>query len=139
MGVVSRARNAKIKLTIRDVLRAKSIVNLAELAKSLPASTGPQTQSEEQVEQPFALSPIQAMYLKSAVQYEDNARFNQSFTLGVGRHVTIGAVKKAIASIVQRHPMLRARFSRAQGNRWEQKIAEVSLQSCPLLPQGFAE
>ncbi|KAL2192774.1 non-ribosomal peptide synthetase [Corynascus similis CBS 632.67] len=126
MGVVSRARNAKIKLTIRDVLRAKSIVNLAELAKSLPASTGSQTQSEEQVEQPFALSPIQTMYLKSAVQYEDNARFNQSFTLGVGRHVTIGAIKKAIASIVQRHPMLRARFSRAQGNRWEQKIAEMS-------------
>ncbi|EAQ90170.1 hypothetical protein CHGG_06789 [Chaetomium globosum CBS 148.51] len=124
MGVVSRARNAKIKLSIQDVLRCKSIVHLTQLAKSLPSSSSA-TIREEETEQPFALSPVQTMYMKSAVKHAGDARFNQSCTLGVPRQVTNDAIKKAINSIVERHAMLRARFSRMQDGRWEQRISKM--------------
>ncbi|KAK4157425.1 non-ribosomal peptide synthetase [Chaetomidium leptoderma] len=125
MGVVSRARNAKLKLSIRDVLRSKSVVHLAESAKELPSSTVASMHKEEETEQSFALSPIQRMYLNSAVKHHGDARFNQSFTLGVPRRVTTATIKKAIESIVQRHAMLRARFARTKDARWEQRIAKM--------------
>lgn len=132
MGVVSRARNAKIKLSIQDVLRCKSIVHLTQLAKSLPSSTVSTVRKEEGTEQPFALSPVQTMYLKSAVKHGGDARFNQSFTLGVPRQVAAETIKKAINSIVERHAMLRARFSKTQDGRWEQRISKVlTLRSIP--------
>ncbi|KAK4150585.1 non-ribosomal peptide synthetase [Chaetomidium leptoderma] len=125
MGVVSRARNAKIKLSIQDVLRSKSIIQLAQLAKVLPSSIAAEVKKEEEPEQPFAPSPIQSMYLKSAVKHNGDARFNQRFTLGAPRRVTVDTIRKAIDSIVQRHAMLRARFARTQDGRWEQRIAEM--------------
>ncbi|KAK3290246.1 uncharacterized protein B0H64DRAFT_452780 [Chaetomium fimeti] len=125
MGVVSRARNAKIKLSIQDVLRCKSIVHLTQLAKGLPSSAPATIHKEEGTEQPFALSPVQTMYMKSAVKHAGVARFNQSFTLGVPRRVTAETIKKAINSVVERHAMLRARFSRTQDGRWEQRISKM--------------
>lgn len=126
MGVVSRARNAKIKLSIQDVLRSKSIVHLAQLAKVAPSLAAPQGPDREQTGQAFTLSPIQNLYLKSAIKHNDGARFNQSFTLGVSRNVTVQSIKRAIDSIVQRHAMLRARFARTQTGGWEQHIAKVT-------------
>jgi amino acid adenylation domain-containing protein/non-ribosomal peptide synthase protein (TIGR01720 family) len=126
MGVVSRARNAQIKLSIQDVLRCKSIIHLTQLAKGLPSSRGPE-QKEVETETPFALSPIQNMYLKSAVKHDDDARFNQSFTLGVSRRITVDTIKRALDSIVQRHAMLRARFKRTQEGNWEQRYVKVGL------------
>ena len=134
MGVVSRARNAQIKLSIQDVLRSKSIIHLTQLAKGLPTSTCAE-QKEEETEQPFALSPIQSMYLKSAVEHAGDARFNQSFTLGVPRRITADTIKKALDSIVQRHAMLRARFRRTQEGNWEQRYAKVGLRP----PYPFAQ
>ena len=125
MGVVSRARNVKIKLSIQDVLRSKSIVQLARNAKVLPASAITEVHKEEETDQPFSLSPVQSMYLKSAVKHGGEGRFNQSFILAVPRHVAAETIKESINSIVQRHAMLRARFARTQDNRWEQRIAKV--------------
>jgi hypothetical protein len=125
MGVVSRARNVKIKLSMQDVLRSKSVVQLARTAKVLPSSAITEAHKEEESDMPFALSPIQSMYLKSAVKHDGEGRFNQSFALGVPRRVSAETIKKAIDSIVQRHSMLRARFARAPNGRWEQRIAKV--------------
>ena len=125
MGVVSRARNARLIVSIQDVLRSKSVVHLAQLAKLSPSSTATDAHGEEETEEPFALAPIQSMYLKSAVKHHGEARFNQSFALGVPRRVTVDAIKRAMDSIVQRHSMLRARFARKQDGNWEQRIAKV--------------
>lgn len=124
MGVVSRARNAGLKLSIQDVLRCKSVVQLAQLAKMLPSASA-ETRMEEETEKPFPLSPIQSMYLKSTAKHVGDARFNQSFTLGVSRRVTVNTIKKAIDAVVQRHAMLRARYTKTQDGHWEQSIAKV--------------
>ncbi len=97
---------------------------------------------EEQTEQPFGLSPIQSLYLRSAVKHNGDARFNQSITLGVSsHHVTIDTVKRAINSIVQRHTMLRVRLSKTLDGNWEQQIAKVVfyVQSPPLPPHPQTE
>src|SRR4051812_8139849 len=99
MGVVSRARNANISISVQDVLRSKSIIHLAQLAKHasyLPSANQVQPGEEEEARQgPFGMSPIQSMYLKSAIKHDGNARFNQSFALRVPRRIAIETIKKA--------------------------------------------
>ncbi|KAK3903068.1 hypothetical protein C8A05DRAFT_43642 [Staphylotrichum tortipilum] len=130
MGVISQARNASIKLTIQDVLRSKSVVHLAQLARpcqGLPSlAATPKAHTETETEQPFALSPIQAMYLKSSGSYHGNARFNQSITLEIPRRISVNTAKEAIDALVTRHGMLRARFSRRQDGIWEQRITKMT-------------
>ena len=133
MGLVSRARNVNIKLSIQDVLRSKSIIHLSQLAKELPSSVT-EVCGEEPTEQPFELSPIQSMYLRSAVKHNGDARFNQSITLGISRQVTIDTIKQAINSIVQRHTMLRVRLTKTLGGNWEQRIAKVTNPLCQIPP-----
>lgn len=131
MGVVSRARVAKIKLSIQDVLRSKSIVHLVELAKfshSEPSSNqGPKAESGE--DKPFPLSPIQTLYMSSTTKYSGDARFNQSFSVNVARHITSDTIKQAIESIVARHSMLRVRFNKTARGTWQQQVQKV----CPLI------
>ncbi|KAH6623991.1 hypothetical protein B0J18DRAFT_409502 [Chaetomium sp. MPI-SDFR-AT-0129] len=121
MGVVSRARLAHIKLSVQDVLRAGSVVHLTQLAKSLPSGT--KTENTQKTDTPFALSPIQTLYFQSAQQYGGHSRFNQSITLGVSRSVSTEAIKKALGTLVQRHGMLRARFTKK--NLWEQQYTKA--------------
>jgi hypothetical protein len=123
MGVISRARNEKLNISIPDVLRAKSVVHLAELARVSPSAVATETHIE--TDEPFGVSPIQSLYLESAAQHSGNARFNQSFALAVSRHVTIDAIKQAMDMIVRRHSMLRATFFQKRDGSWEQRPTKV--------------
>lgn len=129
MGVVSRARNAKIILSVQDVLRSKSLVHLSQLARLSPSLAVTEVQGNEQTEEPFALSPIQTLYLKLAVKHDDDARFNQSFGLSTSRQVTIDTIKRAMDTIVERHSMLRSRFTRKPDGNWEQRTTKVRVHS----------
>lgn len=130
MGVVSRARTAGLGLNIQDVLRSKSVVHLAQVARSLvPATTDSRT--EEESSEPFDLSPVQRMYMQLADSYQRDARFNQSNILGVARKVGVSGVRRAMDAVVQRHGMLRARFNRRYNGSWEQHVAKVGLHRRP--------
>ncbi|KAK4133596.1 non-ribosomal peptide synthetase [Trichocladium antarcticum] len=132
MGVVSRARNAELSVTIQNVLQSKSIIQLARLARQLLPPTLAREHNTKETQEPFAPSPIQAMYLRSAGNHVGEARFNQSVNLDVPRRVGIDTIKKAVHAIVQRHAMLRARFARKLDSSWEQQITtmEPSAYSC---------
>jgi hypothetical protein len=129
MGVISRARNEKLNVSIPDVLRAKSVVHLAQLARPPLLSAATETHTAKETEEPFGLSPIQTLYLKSAVQHSGAARFNQSLALSVSRRITVDTIKRAVDLIVDRHSMFRARFSRKQDGTWEQRITKVRIPS----------
>ena len=124
MGVVSRARTAGLGMTIQDVLRSKSVIHLAQLARSLAAATN-NSAAEEATDEPFALSPVQTMYMQLATKYAGDARFNQSNILRVAGRVSVANIKRAMESIVQRHPMLRARFAQRADGSWEQRVVKV--------------
>ena len=131
MGVISRARNAKITISLQDVLRSKSLARLAQLAKVSSSPGVSKVQNNEQNEVPFTLSPIQTMYMKSAAKHNGEARFNQSFSLGASRKVTVDTIKRAMDSIVQRHAMLRSRYAKNADGKWEQRTAKVRNDTLP--------
>ncbi|KAL2022217.1 hypothetical protein VTK56DRAFT_5827 [Thermocarpiscus australiensis] len=121
MQVVTRCRNDGISVTVQDLLKAKTISEFCKRAAvSTPnGSNVSRIQEDEEVdpETPFALSPIQQWLMTLAPNGPNY--FNQSHLLWFTRQINFGDLQSALLSIVQRHPMLRARFRRMNGT-WQQ-------------------
>jgi hypothetical protein len=130
MGVVSRARTAGLGMNIQDVLRCKSVIHLAQSARSLATATT-EPASGEDTDEPFALSPIQTMYMQMAANHSGDARFNQSSLLRVAGRVSVADIQRAMGYIVQRHSMLRARFAKKPDGGWDQRVAKASVPPLP--------
>ncbi|KAK3360589.1 non-ribosomal peptide synthetase [Lasiosphaeria hispida] len=126
MGIVSRARKAKIIVSMQDVLRSKSVIHLAVVAKSLPGQASAKVPREDETGELFPLSPIQRLYFKLGSNHVGEARFNQSFALPVSPHVSIENIKRTMDALVQRHSMLRVRFSSGQDGEWQQRIPKMN-------------
>jgi amino acid adenylation domain-containing protein len=126
MACASRAKKAQLGLTVQEVLRAKSLRQLAAGAKKFKASNEGRSAGEEETELlnvPFALSPIQQLHFQVRGEAEGDEHFNQSFCLRLGRHVDATLIRDAIETIVKRHAMLRARFERSpEDGQWRQFI-----------------
>ncbi|CAG8957989.1 hypothetical protein HYFRA_00000332 [Hymenoscyphus fraxineus] len=105
MGVMGYCAKRNVSLTVQDLLRAKSIKELARRAKV----DGHVTYEEETIDTPFDLSPIQTMFFKRP-NY-GAGHFNQSFLLRVTSVTSEKNLRSAIEMIVERHSMLRSRFS----------------------------
>ncbi|KAF1848737.1 nonribosomal peptide synthase [Cucurbitaria berberidis CBS 394.84] len=117
MKLLAKCRSEGITLSLNQVLRAKSLANLAQSVKSTTASN----HGKEQTDKHFDLSPIQQFYFKTN-DAEKNTHFNQSSTLRLSKKVEPTAVNRAINSIVECHSMLRARFSKTYHGQWQQSI-----------------
>jgi len=116
MQVISLCRKNNFGLTVQDVLRIKTISELALRVTSVNLSV----YKEEEMDQPFDLSPVQQLYFESFGT--SLGRFNQSFFLKLTRHISSDTVQQAIQALVVQHSMLRARFARAEGGSWRQRI-----------------
>ena len=128
MSIVSRCRKIGVSITVQNVLQSKSLIQLAKLIDSNKTSVKPTNASslKEKVDQPFALSPVQQLYFRTAGPSSDhtrNGRFNQSQMLKVNRHTSTGAIRHALEIIMGQHSMFRAKFSRNKHGTWQQKTA----------------
>jgi len=123
MQVKSQCLKRDINVSVQDILRCKSIVQLAQCAKELETVI----EHEEIVEQSFDLSPIQSMFFK--LPNQGHGHFNQSFFLRITRGVQEEALRLAIDTIVRRHSMLRARFTKSSTDTWTQRITNDVSQS----------
>ena len=127
MQVMSRCRAAGIAITVKDLLRSKSISEL-----SLRAGLAGESiySKEEAFDTEFDLSPIQRMYFNLAPKSNDDdldTHFNQSFFLGLTRTVSEIDIKAALEMVVSQHSMLRARFDQNVDGKWVQRVlAEVA-------------
>ena len=122
MQVMSRCRVAGIALTVKDLLRSKSISELSLHAGLAGASIH---SKEERFDTDFDLSPIQRMYFKLAPGSNDDAadtHFNQSFFLRLTRTVSETDFTAALQTVVARHSMLRARFHQDADGKWMQRV-----------------
>ena len=117
MALMARCRKEKITLSMQQILRCKSIEELAQVIGFV--SEAPSSATVE-IHEPFALSPIQRLYLHLNPDQVEQAHFNQSFTLKLGRRTDAKAIEEAIQKIVNQHSMLRARFMTIS-NIWHQK------------------
>lgn len=127
MQVMSRCRAAGIAITVKDLLRSKSISDVSLCA----GLAGESVYSKEEVfDTDFELSPIQRMYFNLAPKTEDDTtdtHFNQSFFLRLTRAVSETDLKAALETVVSQHSMLRARFDQDKHGKWVQRVlAEVA-------------
>ncbi|KAL6714216.1 hypothetical protein ACLMJK_008711 [Lecanora helva] len=114
MMVKSHCKKCDIGVAVQDILRAKSITHLAGLTQAVNRSTA----YDEKVDEDFDLAPIQSLYFELP---RDKGHFNQSFFLRVTRPVEPAVVHQTAKTIVNRHSMLRARFSNTD-DEWKQRI-----------------
>ncbi|KAE8146387.1 hypothetical protein BDV25DRAFT_143753 [Aspergillus avenaceus] len=116
MHLSSKSRARGFPISVPQIFQHKTVASLALCATTHVASI-------DWGEQPrvlFGLSPIQQMFFEK--EPEGHNHFNQSFFLETTRRVQSGQVLHALVSIVARHSMLRARFSRSHDGNWFQYI-----------------
>ena len=116
MMVQSQCKKEDIRLTVQDILRAKSIRQLASLSRKV----GRSVKQVEKVEEDFDLSPIQSLYFELD---RGQGHFNQSFFVRLAQSFQATAIHQATKTIVNRHSMLRARFRLSPSDdEWKQRI-----------------
>ncbi|CAG7555120.1 unnamed protein product [Fusarium equiseti] len=123
MQIMSRCRDHSVKLTMRDIMSGKSIIDLASVIEEEGrAAPGAISDEEDDDNQPFGLSPIQQLFFNNSSNKNRGDRFNQSQLFSIHGSIDISSFAQAIHGLVQRHPMLRARFGKSSDGQWTQYI-----------------
>ncbi|KMU74599.1 HC-toxin synthetase [Coccidioides immitis RMSCC 3703] len=126
MQVMAKCRSQGIKITVKDIMQARSI---RELSTQVTFSGGRRPRAEAEVEIPqkledtrsFNLSPIQQLYFDCV---GDNwKQFNQSVLMRLTSERSPDDIARAITKLVTIHPMLRARFEKNEAGNWHQWIS----------------
>jgi aryl carrier-like protein len=117
MQVVGQCRKEGIGLGVHDVLRSRSIVQLAEVVREIEE---PSYEFEEYLDEEFDLTPIQTLYFQRP--NVGSGHFNQSFYLQIKQRTAPGDFEAAVQQLVTRHSMLRARFSISEDFGWQQRL-----------------
>jgi non-ribosomal peptide synthase protein (TIGR01720 family) len=116
--MVSRARDAGIALTPRQVVEHRTIARLAAAAGAVPLVA----EAQGPVMGAASLLPIQHWFFDQALP--EPAYYNQSLLLQVPPRALDAAVLSAVVrELVRHHDALRARFTRASDGVWTQVIA----------------
>ncbi|MFI2511456.1 non-ribosomal peptide synthase/polyketide synthase [Streptomyces sp. NPDC018972] len=113
--IVSRARQAGLALTTKDVFRHQTVAELAlRVTESAPVTTDTTAPAEA------PLTPIQHWYLDDRSP-RDPLRFTMSQRLELAPGTDLSALRTAADALVRRHPALRTRFRRTE-NGWRQEV-----------------
>jgi non-ribosomal peptide synthase protein (TIGR01720 family) len=113
LQIVSRARQAGLELTPRQVFQHKTIAELAAVVGQGSGSRAEQGSVEGEV----ALTPIQRWFFEAEVQ--ERGHWNQAVLLEVSEAVAGTVLQQAVAEVVRHHDALRLRY-REEGGEWKQ-------------------
>ncbi|KIA75688.1 nonribosomal peptide synthase [Aspergillus ustus] len=123
MLVVTQARRGRLGLniTVDDIFNLHTISRLADHA----ATTSVPYQLSANgvgiaVDVPFPLSPIQHLFFSKNPQGSN--RFSHNILLHLEQPVTLELLRHAGQNLAEKHPMLRARFSRDASGQWHQFV-----------------
>ena len=131
MQVVARCRAAQIELGLQDILRCKTISQLASHIEGAEDSEVPDTE----LEAPFNLFPSQNLQLSLANQINNQSGapnlYNKSLLMRLEKPYPISDIAEAIEALVAQHPMLRARFkpNKMDPDKWSQHILPAGAES----------
>jgi hypothetical protein len=120
MQVQSQCCKKGMSLGIQEILRSRSIIQLATAVKEVENSS---YDHEEYFDEDFDLSPIQSLYFQRP---NTRGHFNQSFYLRITRKTNASDFQAAVQQLVTRHSMLRARFSFSALHGWQQRLTSES-------------
>ncbi|KAK4073144.1 uncharacterized protein Triagg1_5424 [Trichoderma aggressivum f. europaeum] len=139
MRASSLAMRLPIQLRVVDILREKTIANIAKAVNSATPSalnTGKTNLVTKADVISSHLSPIQRLYFH--LQRDPTVCFDQFFYLKSRRSIAADSLYKALETIVRRHDILRVRFKRAEGGAaWKQHIADSVSESFHLDVKEF--
>lgn len=123
MQAVSQGRLHNITFTVGDLLKAKTIRNLAALCRVASHYSPGDRQEDEYDGEAFEISPIQQMFFDA---YPNGLNhFNQSFILELQKPVQTTTLTSSLEILLKRHPLLRARYSKnSDSGRWVQTISK---------------
>jgi len=115
--IVSRARDAGLVISPKQVFQFQTIAGLAQVAGRDPAKI---ISRQSTAEGPVPLSPIQQWFFEQ--ELPEPHFYNQSMMLEVKQTLDAKLLKRAVENLVLEHDALRLRFHRApQG--WQQVCA----------------
>ena len=112
--VVSECRSHGLMVTVQWMMQLKTISHIARHTKV--GSMSLELADDKIVDSPFALSPIQQLYI--GVDSDAREVYNLSCTLRYLKALSFDELRRAIRAIVSCHSMLRARFSKGTDG-WE--------------------
>lgn len=133
MQVVATARSSSVRLRVADILREKTIYNIARLIGSDAKGSLIVSQADQMsaiAHKPPRLSPIQRLYFD--FQADPTKCFDQFFYLKLNERVSKNAVASALETLTVRHPALRARFRQKETGTWEPYTTDDILASLSL-------
>jgi amino acid adenylation domain-containing protein/non-ribosomal peptide synthase protein (TIGR01720 family) len=115
---VSRARQAGLRLTPKDLFLHQTIASLAPVVTGLDSGES----DRRPVVGPVPLTPIQHWFFRA--HRVNPHRFNQATLLELGEEPAADALERAFAALLAHHDVLRSRFERS-GGEWRQLIPPV--------------
>ncbi|AXB47648.1 non-ribosomal peptide synthetase [Amycolatopsis albispora] len=118
--MVSRAAQHGIHLTPAQVFREQTVARLAEVAGEGPvvvAEQGP-------VVGPVELGPVQRWFF--GLDLANRNRWNQSVVLEADVELDAERVARALEAVLDRHDVLRSRFTREHGEWRQEQLAEAA-------------
>ncbi|KAF1969239.1 hypothetical protein BU23DRAFT_477496 [Bimuria novae-zelandiae CBS 107.79] len=119
MQVMGQCRKQGISVGVQDILRSRSIFDLATVVKKVQIAV---EDVVEDIDVPFDLTPIQSLWFQ--LPNQGHGHFNQSFYLKVTRRISVDVFRAAVEKIVSRHSMLRARFTYSDERGWQQRVTD---------------
>ncbi|MCM3804719.1 non-ribosomal peptide synthase/polyketide synthase [Streptomyces sp. DR7-3] len=126
--IVSRARQAGLTLTSKDVFRHQTVAELGMSVEAAPRQPLPEPAGA--VAGPAPLTPIQHWYLDGR-RPGDRHHFTMSHRLELTGDLDEAALRQAVDALVAQHAALRTRFLTVDG-RWRQEVL-------PAAPGGVLE
>ncbi|KAJ5180004.1 acetyl-CoA synthetase-like protein [Penicillium capsulatum] len=117
MQASNRARALGVIHSVADLLRWKTVAQVAANARYIPAHNDNDVPVDSR--DSFSLTPYQRSILG-----QRNPQ-NVDIRVQLTQRLPVDKIQAAIAIVVRRHPMLRARFRRNAQGAWEQSISPV--------------
>jgi non-ribosomal peptide synthase protein (TIGR01720 family) len=116
--LVSRAAEAGLHFTAKDVFQHQTIVELAGVVSATP----PVTAEQGPVVGEVLLTPVQRWFFEQ--DYAEPHHFNQSVLLPVARTVNLKLFARALRAVIAHHDAFRLRYEHTDG-RWRQFAGEA--------------
>ncbi|MEW5927674.1 MAG: amino acid adenylation domain-containing protein [Gemmatimonadota bacterium] len=117
--VISRAAQAGIRITPRQVFQHPTVAELAAVADTAAAVQA--EQGEVTGEAP--LTPVQRWLLE--LPLPEPHHWNQALLLEVVRPLEPAVLRRAVAALLRHHDALRLRFARGADGEWRQECAPM--------------
>ncbi|KAF6823471.1 nonribosomal peptide [Colletotrichum plurivorum] len=129
MTVSSMARQQRISISAAEVLRCRTIERLAKLASEATQEVSKTlVNGDLKLDEPFELSPIQQLHFQASS--EGDVLDQQTMVVQITKKVGQDTLLSGLQSLVEAHPMLRARFERVDGV-WKQRVpGSDTMQRC---------